>query len=96
MKLPTIKKKISAFLLKDDGKISKQSLLTIGAFLSSAVISSIISSEDVLAKRCTIVDDPAQSYVHSNGINPVHNGKIHYVEHSHHGSHCSHGSHGSY
>ncbi len=39
VKLPEIKKKVSSFLRSEEGKISKQSLLAMGAFLSTAAFS---------------------------------------------------------
>lgn len=45
MKLPQVKKRISDFLCKEEGRISKHSLVTMGAFLGSAVIGSLIVKE---------------------------------------------------
>ena len=36
--LPKIKKKITSFLLSEEGKIPKHSLLSLGSFVSAAVI----------------------------------------------------------
>ena len=42
MDIPKIKKKITSFLLSEDGKISKQSVLTMGAILASVGALSIV------------------------------------------------------
>jgi hypothetical protein len=50
-KLPKLKKKISAFLTKEDGKISKQALIKTGILLSAAAIASLkIASADCPAE----------------------------------------------
>ena len=50
MELPKIKKRISNFLASEEGKISKQSLLTIGAFLGTASIGTAIMANNVFAQ----------------------------------------------
>jgi len=47
--LPKIKKRINAFLVGEEGKISKQALITTGAFIGAAVFSTIISSKPSVA-----------------------------------------------
>ncbi len=44
MQLPKIKKRISDFLLNEEGRISKQSLVSMGAFLSGAALGSLMAS----------------------------------------------------
>ena len=46
MKLPKIKKSIESYALNEDGKISKQSLLSMGALLGSAALAGILNSKD--------------------------------------------------
>jgi hypothetical protein len=41
VKLPKLKKKICAFLTKEDGKISKEALIKTGILLSAAAVASI-------------------------------------------------------
>jgi len=48
MNFPKLKKKISAFISKEDGKITKQALLTLGTLLASAAAVSIFA-QDVAA-----------------------------------------------
>jgi len=49
--LPKIKKKISSFLLSEEGKISKQSLLSLGAFVSAAVIGGVLATKEAAAQH---------------------------------------------
>ncbi|MCK5283528.1 MAG: hypothetical protein KAK00_09060 [Nanoarchaeota archaeon] len=51
MKIPKIKKTIKSFLLSEEGKISKESVLKIGAFLAAAAGTVISESENVEAAR---------------------------------------------
>ena len=43
--LPKIKKKITGFLLNEEGKISKQSMLSLGSFISAAVIGGVLATK---------------------------------------------------
>ena len=47
--LPEIKKKISSYLTLEDGKITKEAIMTIGAFVTSAAASAAILSKAVSA-----------------------------------------------
>ena len=49
MLIPKIKKKITSFLLEEEGKISKHSLLSLGSFISAAVIGGILASKEAAA-----------------------------------------------
>ncbi|MFO7711461.1 MAG: hypothetical protein R6V53_06855 [Candidatus Woesearchaeota archaeon] len=59
MKIPKVPKKVSAYLLGEDGKISKQSIMALGSFLGSVAIGSILA-ESVSAgpKTCKGKSDP--------------------------------------
>jgi hypothetical protein len=50
MDLPRVKKRISDFIFKEEGRISKQSLVSMGAFLGGAAIGMIGSSKEVHAQ----------------------------------------------
>jgi hypothetical protein len=50
MVFPQIKKRISDFLCGEEGRISKQSLISVGAYLSSGVIASTIMAKAVEAQ----------------------------------------------
>ncbi len=93
MKFPKLKKKVTSYLLSEEGKISKQSLMALGAFLGGAAISSVLLAEDSTAAHSS-----HSSQGHSNSLS------LGYVEssgtatgtHSHHANHSSHSSHNSY
>jgi len=83
--LPRFKKKISSFLSEEDGRISKQSLLAISAFLATGALSTIFSATSVKA-----------SVTHSNDLSLTHSGANAVGIHQHHSSHSSHASHASH
>ena len=49
MKLPKIKKSIKSYAMNEDGKISKQALITMGAFLGAAALTGIVNSKDAVS-----------------------------------------------
>jgi len=49
--LPNLKKKISSFLTKEDGKISKESLIKTSVFVSIAALASVLSAKDTSAQH---------------------------------------------
>jgi len=53
MDIPKIKKKITSFLLSEDGKITKQSVMTMGAILASVGALSIASDNAAASHLCT-------------------------------------------
>ena len=53
MWLPKIKKRISNFILNEEGKISKQSLISLGAFLGGSAVGSILFGERADAQQHT-------------------------------------------
>ncbi len=78
--LPEIKRKISSYLTAEDGKITKESLLTVGAFVTSAAASAALLSKTVSAGHTnhpTHDNDLAVDYKQDTAIG----------KHSHHGSH---------
>jgi len=52
-KIPQIKKKISAYVLGEEGKISKQSIITLGAFLGAAALGGVLTAKDAKAEDVT-------------------------------------------
>jgi len=58
LSIPKLKKKISSFLIGEEGKISKESLLKIGVTLSGAALTSAIAVPKVSAWQA-----------HDNGFN---------------------------
>lgn len=88
--LPVIQKKISAYIMGEEGRISKQSLIAVGAFLGSAALSSILLSESVNA------DHSSHASHLTNALTLGYKGGEATGTHSHHASHGSHDSHSSY
>lgn len=87
VKFPKLKKKISSFLTKEEGKISKESLTRVGIFLGSvAIASSLVSA----------AGNPGPHNSHSNGLGTTYSDPIVTGTHSHAITHTSHGSHGSH
>lgn len=85
--LPEVKKKVNAFLVGEEGKISKKSLIKTGAFLGAIAVGSAVLSSSASAQA-----------THSNTISGSFDGATNTISgtHTHHGSHSSHGSHGSH
>lgn len=83
--MPEIKKKISSFLLSEEGKIAKSSLLKGGALLAVIALGPVISSQGASA-------------AHGNSLSLNYNAGsgTATAQHSHHASHSSHGSHASH
>ncbi len=84
--LPKIQKKITSFLLGEDGRMSKQSLFSMGSFLSAAVIGGVLATRENAAEHTNSVlfdynESMPQPYI---------------MGHDHHASHSSHGNHASY
>lgn len=85
-KLPKIKKTISSFISDEEGKISKQSLLSLGAILGSAAALDLLAEE---AGAWHSSSNPA----HSNSISLDYSAGTITATHSHTDvSHTRHGS----
>jgi len=52
-KIPRIKKKINSFLVGEEGKISKQSLLKVGVLLGGTALGTVLSAKKVYAQHCS-------------------------------------------
>jgi hypothetical protein len=68
---PKIKKKITGFLLNEEGKVTKQSLVSLGSFLSAAVIGGVLATKSAAAD-------------HTNSISTYYSGVSVYGSHTHH------------
>jgi len=77
-KIPKIKKKLSNYLMSEEGKISKQALLTTGAFLAGATLGTISAVQEVEAGT-----------THANSLALSYSGGTATATHSHHASHSS-------
>ena len=94
MKFPKIKKKVNAFLLEEEGKISKKNMIKGGVVLGAAALALLQSQKLVSA-------DYSDNIRHGNGVlmaheqDPIANGQMTAIagEHDHHLSHQSHESH---
>ncbi|MBW2977577.1 hypothetical protein KY331_01910 [Candidatus Woesearchaeota archaeon] len=96
--IPKIKKKVNAFLVGEEGKISKESLIKTGALLSMFALGALKS-----AKAGCPLNTEEGDYDHCNDmafiktgpklVTAEHQNSIHQNAHSSHNSHNSHGSH---
>lgn len=84
-RIPQIKKKINAFLVGEEGKISKASLLKGGVILSLIALSPILSSKAASAQTS-----------HSNDLSLNYQSGSATGVHNHHGSHSSHSAHSAH
>ncbi len=87
-KLPEIKKTISAFLVGEEGKISKQSIVKAGVILSAVSLGIVKSTSAEITHENTMGELTYQGGVASTG-------HAHHASHSAHSAHSSHGSHDS-
>ena len=93
-KVPEIKKKVSSYLLNEDGKISKQSLVAIGSLVTGAAIS--LMSRDAAAHSNYVSHDANSLSVRYAPTDATVTGNHgHHSSHHSHSSHSSHSSHGS-
>lgn len=108
-KIPKLKKKIHSFLIKEEGKISKKTIISVGTLITTIAASSLVSAghSNTYTPDCSGVTAPPNSAAHGNilGLNyesataqGTHNHCIetHSNSHSSHASHGSHGSHGQW
>ena len=98
--LPAIRKTVSSFLLEEEGKISKQSLLKLGAVVGgiSAMtgIANAAHSQNVAHSQAVSMSysTPTITATHSH-YDPAHSSHASHAAHSSHSSHASHSSHSS-
>ena len=98
-----MKKKISSFLTKEDGKISKKTLIKIGVIVASiAAISSVNAHSSSYSNDCADLTAPSNSKIHGNSLSlgytqvatGTHN---HCIEtHSSHSQHSAHNNNPSF
>lgn len=87
MDFPKIKPKIKAFLLKEDGKISKKSILKAG----------IIAGALALSGQLARAEHTNYDYIkHNNDLSLIKENPKAYSDHQHHTYHVSHDDHNSY
>jgi hypothetical protein len=88
---PKIKKKISSYLKAEEGKITKESVLTVGAFITSAAASAALLSKTVNAATGHTSVEGGQ---HGNDVDLGYTNDVAVGNHTHHGSHLN--QHSSY
>ena len=79
--IPKLKKKISAFLVSEEGKMSKESLIKTGAIIGAIALSSALAANNAAADS-----------IHKNDLSASYSGDTATGTHVHHGSHSSHAS----
>jgi len=88
IKIPKLTKKISSFLTKEDGKITKQALIKGGVLLGFAILS--MSS----ARAACPPAPPANGADHCNSLLMDYNSLLAKATHNHsYATHSSHGNH---
>ena len=79
-KIPHIKKKISGFFLEEHGRISKQSMLSLGAIVAGAAIGAALPAKLVEAQQST-------SHTHNHASSVIPKPKPPQQSHNSHDSH---------
>lgn len=76
-RFPRLKKKISAFLTGENGKISKQSLLSLGSFISAVAIGGILAANQAVAHTNNCVHtNSMETHFASTGLRAVHSHNV--------------------
>lgn len=76
--IPKLKKKINAFLTKEDGRISKDKLIKTGVLLGAVALASGLA-----------VQDASAGTTHGNSLGVSYSGGTATGTHGHHASHSS-------
>ena len=82
-KIPKIKKRINAFLLNEEGKVSKKNMFKTGVLFAGA--STLIVTSASMTESSQLAHTEKATMEHSS-----------HGSHASHASHASHGSHGSH
>jgi hypothetical protein len=106
-KLPKLKKKITAFLTKEEGKISKKAIITVGTLIATIAASNLVVAghanvhSNLYDPNCPGVVAPVDGSAHSNTLNlnyesdtakGTHNHCIENHDNSHNDVHDNHSS----
>ena len=94
-KIPKIKKKVNSFLISEEGRITKNSLLKMGSLLSAATLGAVLNNEIVSADWHQ--SDANSGPSHNNHYTLDYTDWVATIDHANHGNqaHSSHYSHGS-
>ena len=88
--IPKLKKKVSSFLTKEDGKISKENLIKAGVLLSAVAIASLKATEAGHS------DSHRNTHTNNLGLTKIDEGAEGTHSHAAHNNHSNHSSHGSH
>jgi len=100
LSLPSLRRTISSFLLEEEGKISKQSLVKLGAVVGGtsvmAGVAKAAHSQNIAHSQAISItySSPTITATHSH-YDPAHSSHSSHASHSVHSNHTSHSSHGS-
>jgi hypothetical protein len=100
MKVPKVKKTVKAFLLEEDGKISKQAVVAVGSIIAAGAAASL-AAKSAQAGTCTVPTTPQDTqkdcWDHTNGVSNPSGTMVAHNHHYNHGSHYnqSHSNHDS-
>ena len=92
---PKIKKKVNAFLLGEEGKISKESLIKTGAILgivALGTLKSVHAWHSSVGGKFDHINDMGFERTSAESVKGVHENELHaqaHTSHSSHSSHCS-------
>jgi hypothetical protein len=78
-KFPRLRKKISAFIMGEDGRISKQNLMALGALLGTATLATVLLSGKAAAytsSTCTNHTNTISVSVGADGVSATHSHNI--------------------
>ncbi len=94
-KFPKIKETVASYIMSEEGKIAKQSLITMGAFLGGAALASFLQAETVEAANPSCFVESGTScggpvmcggVSHCNNVWATYDGTKVRGHHSHHSS----------
>lgn len=97
--LPELKKKAKSFILDEQGSISKQKLVTVGSFLGSISLLSMlpeVSAGHANHSNAYTINWNSGTYAVEHGHHASHASHADHSQHAQHGSHGSHSQHGSH
>jgi len=94
--VPEIKKRIHSFLVEEKGQISKYKFISLGAFLGSVSMLSLIPSVAAAHTNNFSVSWASGDVTARHGHHTSHASHASHASHSSHASHASHSSHGSH
>lgn len=90
---PKLKKRITAFLVKEDGKISKKTLMSIGVVATTLAFAGSVNADSTYSPDCAGITAPDNSQAHDNSLSLSVEEEVALATHNHcvetHSSHSS-------